>query len=60
MSHRNEGLIMFQIKNCTGCKFADVTRVGSGLPCCTKPLSIETNAGMCMSRREQEAASVGS
>jgi hypothetical protein len=54
MSYRNPELINFQNRNCTGCELADKSRVGSGLPCCTKPTQIEAKDGICLSRKEKE------
>jgi len=44
----------FQLKNCWGCKFADVAAVGSGFPCCThyQGPQFSTDGYACERRRE--------
>ena len=44
----------FQERNCHGCFFADVAKVGTGRACCTYPTSIKIEEGKCLTRKEAE------
>lgn len=47
-----ERIKKFQNKNCKGCFFADVKKVGTGEPCCTKPTPAKMrDAETCIDRR---------
>ena len=47
-----ETLAEFQERNCRGCLYADRKKMGTGKPCCTRPLPTIVN-GQCLNRREE-------
>ena len=48
----NESLSEWQKRNCAGCKFAELKKVGTGKACCTYPLHYELDdEGECKSKR---------
>lgn len=44
----------WQFDNCSHCKFATQSNVGTGRPCCTYPGKIDSVGGICQQRRELE------
>ncbi|MBA7603173.1 hypothetical protein ES703_10277 [subsurface metagenome] len=51
---RRDLLAHWQSNNCSRCKFADQSKVGTGEPCCTYPGLINQAGPICYSRREGE------
>ncbi len=50
-----ELLSEWQKRNCTGCRFADEKKIGTGDACCTFYLSIEMDSeGECKTARKHE------
>jgi len=45
---------IWQSNNCSRCKFADQSKVGTGEPCCTYPGTIKAVGAICWQRKDLE------
>lgn len=53
MEKANEILAIFQSNNCSRCRFGDPEKVGTGEPCCTRPILPVAKGGVCLSRKDK-------
>jgi len=53
MANKEESLAIWQSNNCSRCVFADVKKVGTGKPCCTRVKGPDPLGAICLARREK-------